>query len=35
MTCGGAVATPGIDVAVIGPGDLATSINKRGLIDDP
>jgi 4-hydroxy-2-oxoheptanedioate aldolase len=20
---------------VIGPGDLATSINKRGLIDDP
>jgi 4-hydroxy-2-oxoheptanedioate aldolase len=29
------MATPGIDVAVIGPGDLATSINKRGLIDDP
>jgi 4-hydroxy-2-oxoheptanedioate aldolase len=28
------MATPGIDVAVIGPGDLATSINKRGLIDD-
>ncbi len=26
------MATPGIDVAVIGPGDLATSINKRGLI---
>jgi len=24
------MATPGIDVAVIGPGDLATSINKRG-----
>jgi 4-hydroxy-2-oxoheptanedioate aldolase len=29
------MATPGIDVAVIGAGDLATSINKRGLIDDP
>ena len=29
------MATPGIDVAVIGPGDLATSINKRGLPDDP
>ena len=29
------MATPGIDVAVIGPGDLATSINKRGLIDHP
>ena len=29
------MATDGIDVAVIGPGDLATSINKRGLIDDP
>jgi 4-hydroxy-2-oxoheptanedioate aldolase len=28
------MATPGIDVAVIGPGDLATSINRRGLIDD-
>ena len=28
------MATDGIDVAVIGPGDLATSINKRGLIDD-
>ena len=28
------MATPGIDVAVIGPGDLATSINKRGRIDD-
>src|SRR5262249_15396359 len=28
------MATPGIDVAVIGSGDLATSINKRGLIDD-
>src|SRR5439155_16614185 len=25
------MATPGIDLAVIGPGDLATSINKRGL----
>ena len=24
------MATPGIDLAVIGPGDLATSINKRG-----
>ncbi|RZN31816.1 2,4-dihydroxyhept-2-ene-1,7-dioic acid aldolase [Bradyrhizobium sp. Leo121] len=29
------MATPGIDIAVIGPGDLATSINKRGLVDDP
>src|ERR1700756_449030 len=29
------MATPGIDVAVIAPGDLATSINKRGQIDDP
>jgi len=28
------MATPGIDVAVIGPGDLATSINKRGRVDD-
>jgi 4-hydroxy-2-oxoheptanedioate aldolase len=29
------MAVPGIDVAVIGPGDLATSINNRGRIDDP
>jgi 4-hydroxy-2-oxoheptanedioate aldolase len=29
------MATPGIDLAVIGPGDLATSVNKRGLPDDP
>jgi 2-keto-3-deoxy-L-rhamnonate aldolase RhmA len=29
------MAVPGIDVAVIGPGDLATSIDKRGRIDDP
>jgi 4-hydroxy-2-oxoheptanedioate aldolase len=29
------MATPGIDIAVIGPGDLATSIDKRGRIDDP
>ena len=29
------MATPGIDLAVIGPGDLATSINKRGLPDAP
>src|SRR3569832_2279565 len=29
------MAVPGIDVAVIGPGDLATSINKRGRPDDP
>jgi 4-hydroxy-2-oxoheptanedioate aldolase len=29
------MATPGIDVAVIGPGDLATSINKRGQMEDP
>ena len=26
------MAVPGIDLAVIGPGDLATSINKRGLL---
>src|SRR5947207_1259202 len=29
------MATPGIDLAVVGPGDRATSINKRGLPDDP
>src|SRR6201996_6900554 len=29
------MATSGIDVAVIGIGDLATSIGKRGLVDDP
>jgi 4-hydroxy-2-oxoheptanedioate aldolase len=29
------MATPGIDIAVIGPGDLATSVNKRGQLDDP
>jgi 4-hydroxy-2-oxoheptanedioate aldolase len=29
------MAVPGIDIAVIGPGDLATSINKRGQLDDP
>jgi 4-hydroxy-2-oxoheptanedioate aldolase len=29
------MATPGIDVAVIGPGDLATSIGKHGRPDDP
>ena len=29
------MAVPGIDLAVIGPGDLATSIDKRGRIDDP
>jgi 4-hydroxy-2-oxoheptanedioate aldolase len=29
------MATPGIDLAVIGPGDLATSIDKRGQPDDP
>ena len=29
------MAVPGIDVAVIGPGDLATSINKHGRLDDP
>jgi 4-hydroxy-2-oxoheptanedioate aldolase len=29
------MAVSGIDVAVIGPGDLATSIDKRGRIDDP
>jgi 4-hydroxy-2-oxoheptanedioate aldolase len=29
------MAVPGIDIAVIGPGDLATSVNKRGLLDDP
>jgi 4-hydroxy-2-oxoheptanedioate aldolase len=29
------MATPGIDIAVIGPGDLATSIGKHGRVDDP
>src|SRR6201996_322204 len=29
------MAVPGIDVAVIGIGDLATSIGKRGRLDDP
>ena len=29
------MATPGIDVAVIGPGDLATSIGKRWPIGPP
>jgi 4-hydroxy-2-oxoheptanedioate aldolase len=29
------MAVPGIDVAVIGPGDLATSIGKGGRPDDP
>jgi len=29
------MAVPGIDVAVIGPGDLATSIGKHGRSDDP
>jgi 4-hydroxy-2-oxoheptanedioate aldolase len=29
------MAVPGIDVAVIGSGDLATSIGKRGRADDP
>ena len=29
------MAVPGIDVAVIGPGDLATSIGKHGRMDDP
>jgi 4-hydroxy-2-oxoheptanedioate aldolase len=29
------MAVPGVDLAVIGPGDLATSIDKRGRIDDP
>ena len=28
------MAVPGIDVAVIGSGDLATSIGKRGRADD-
>src|ERR1700716_486496 len=29
------MAVPGIDVAVIGPGDLATSMDKRGRLHDP
>jgi 4-hydroxy-2-oxoheptanedioate aldolase len=29
------MAVPGIDLAVIGPGDLATSIGKHGRPDDP
>jgi 4-hydroxy-2-oxoheptanedioate aldolase len=30
-----ALATPGIDVAVIGPGDLATSMGFKGRTDHP
>jgi 4-hydroxy-2-oxoheptanedioate aldolase len=29
------MAVPGIDIAVIGPGDLATSMGKHGRADDP
>ena len=29
------MAVPGIDIAVIGPGDLATSIDRRGQPDHP
>ena len=29
------MAVPGIDLAVIGPGDLATSIGRHGKPDDP
>src|SRR4029078_12122644 len=35
IRCAQSVSIPGIDLSVIGPGDLATSINKRGLPDDP
>ena len=29
------VTTPGLDVAFIGPGDLATSMGHRGRVDHP
>lgn len=34
-TIGAVVATPGLDVAFIGPGDLATSMGHRGRADHP
>jgi len=35
MICGITIAVKGIDLAIIGPGDLATSIGKHGKPDDP
>ncbi len=29
------IATPGLDLAIIGPGDLATSLGRRGQLDHP
>jgi 4-hydroxy-2-oxoheptanedioate aldolase len=29
------MAVPGVDLAVIGPGDLATSVGKAGRAEDP
>lgn len=34
-TIGEVVATPGLDLAFIGPGDLATSLGHRGRADHP
>ena len=34
-TIGEVVATPGLDVAAIGVGDLATSMGHRGRVDHP
>jgi 4-hydroxy-2-oxoheptanedioate aldolase len=34
-TIGEIVATPGLDLAFIGPGDLATSMGHRGRVDHP
>jgi 4-hydroxy-2-oxoheptanedioate aldolase len=34
-TIGEVVATPGLDLAFIGPGDLATSMGHRGRADHP
>lgn len=34
-TIGDVVATPGLDLAFIGPGDLATSMGHRGRADHP
>ena len=34
-TVAGVVATPGLDLVFIGPGDLATSMGLKGRADDP
>jgi 2-keto-3-deoxy-L-rhamnonate aldolase RhmA len=32
---GGVVSTPGLDLAFIGPGDLATNMGHRRMADHP